>query len=103
MTRDDFIAASAAQLAVTHPDIPSAAASALLGAAHDFLAAETRLDALDAGDADAACELTAWRYNRVGSEGLTAESYAGVTQSFAEGLPTCVLRAIRRRRRVVWQ
>lgn len=45
-------------------------------------------------------EIAIIRANKVGSEGLSSESYSGVSQSFIDGLPKDTLRKIRRLRKL---
>lgn len=45
-------------------------------------------------------EIAIIRANKLGSEGLSSESYSGVSQSFIDGLPKDVAKKIRRLRKL---
>jgi hypothetical protein len=56
-------------------------------------------------DADAALELVAEqiaviKLNRIGSEGLSAQNYSGVSESYLDGYPAEIVAVLNRKRKV---
>lgn len=45
-------------------------------------------------------KMVIWRYNTIGSEGLTAESYSGVSYSYTADYPDDIDRMLKARRKV---
>ena len=45
-------------------------------------------------------KMVIWRYNTIGSEGLTAESYSGVSYSYKADYPDDIDRMLKARRKV---
>lgn len=45
-------------------------------------------------------KMVIWRYNTIGSEGLTAESYSGVNYSYTADYPDDIDRMLKARRKV---
>ena len=102
MTRAEFIEAALAELKVTRPETEEPAARILAGQAHDLLLEALGCDSLGEAELPLAEELTAWRYNRLGSEGIGEESVSGISQRLADDIPAPLRRAIARRRRLRW-
>ena len=107
MTRTAFFAQAAEELSVTHPSIEPPLRELLLEQAYRAIAEAAGLD-LEQSEPDAALlspvqALAVWRYHRLGSEGLSGESFSGVSQQFQSAWPAEVQRAILRRRKVEWR
>ena len=66
-----------------------------------FLLTVTHREAVDIPD-NLIRRIVSIFYNQLGSDGLSAESYAGVSQSFMTGLPEDVKAQIKSIRKVVW-
>lgn len=41
------------------------------------------------------------RYNRIGTEGVSGQSFSGVNESFVEGYPLDIMNSLRRYRKIV--
>ena len=102
MTKDEFCAAVLAELGTTHPALEENAAKVFAGHAHDLHLDALGCESLGKAELPLAEELTVWRYNRAGSEGVGEEAMSGVSQRFADDLPKPLRRAIARRRKVRW-
>ena len=47
-----------------------------------------------------AVDIAVLKLNRLGSEGLTAQSYSGVNESYLDGYPANIIAALNRKRRI---
>lgn len=56
----------------------------------------TELDKLE----NVIINITIWKYNRIGSEGLNSENYSGVSFSYASAYPDSILRQLQSYRRI---
>lgn len=45
-------------------------------------------------------QMVMFKYNRLGTEGVTAESYSGASFSYAEDYPESIMRVLKRNRRI---
>lgn len=57
-------------------------------------------DTLPIGSIGAIKDIAIIKANKIGSEGLSSESYSGVSQSFIDGLPKDTLKKIKRLRKL---
>lgn len=55
---------------------------------------------LSDGLKSAVVQMAVIKYNRLGTEGLASESYAGASYSYTDGYPESILRTLRRNRRM---
>lgn len=102
MTKEDFCASVLDELHVTHPSLDWDAAKIFAGHAHSLLTSALGSRELTQDELPLAEELTLWRYNRAGSEGVEAETLSGLEQRFMDDLPKLLKRAIAQRRRIRW-
>lgn len=54
------------------------------------------LDGLDS----AICQMVVWKYNLLGAEGLSAESYSGVSFSYSAEYPSNIMNQLKKHRRI---
>lgn len=102
MTKEAFCARVLDELRITHPSLDWDAVQIFALHAHNLLLYALGSRELTQDDIPLAEDLTLWRYNRAGSEGISSETLSGMEQQFEDDLPKPLKRAIAQRRRIRW-
>jgi len=48
-------------------------------------------------------QMVIYKYNRLGTEGVSSEGYSGVSYNYTDDYPESILRGLRAKRKVVWK
>lgn len=90
---DPIVTQTIADIQELYPDLPEAKIKIATRLAASFIKEKLYIDVIEEAHSDLLLEVSLWRINTMGSEGISSESSSGISTSFS-GLPETITRRL---------